>query len=48
MIGESFYSIIIMAAIVGVISRCGYCIDVCHRNQLNKSKLALYKPLLLL
>ena len=48
MIDESFYSIIIMAAIVGVISRRGYYIDVCHRKQLNKSKLALYKPLLLL
>ena len=37
-----------MAAIVNIISRRGYSIDVCRRNQLSKSKLVLYKPLLLL
>ena len=37
-----------MAAIVGIISRCGLRIEACHRNQPNKSKLALYKPLLCL
>ena len=35
-----------MAAIVGIISRCGLRIEVRRRNQPNKSKLALYKPLL--
>ena len=35
-----------MAAIVGIISRRGLRIEVCHSNQTNKSKLALYKPLL--
>ena len=35
-----------MAAIVGIISRRGLTIEVCCRNQPNKSKLALYKPLL--
>ena len=35
-----------MAAIVGIISRHGLTIKAHHRNQPNKSKLALYKPLL--
>ena len=37
-----------MAAIVGIDipGRFGLRIEVCHRNQPNKSKLSLYKPLL--
>ena len=35
-----------MAAVVGIISGCGPNIDVHCRNQPNKSKLALYNPLL--
>ena len=35
-----------MAAIVSIISRRGLRIEACHRNQPNKSKLALYNPLL--
>ena len=35
-----------MAAIVGIISRHGLRIDVCHRNQPNKSKLVLPKLLI--
>ena len=35
-----------MAAIVGVVSRCGLRIEAHCRNQPNKSKLVLYKPLL--
>ena len=35
-----------MAAIVGIISRRGLRIEMRHRNQPNKSKLALYKPLI--
>ena len=35
-----------MAAIVSIISRRGLTIKVHHRNQPNKSKLVLYKPLL--
>ena len=37
-----------MAAIVGIGSRCGLRIEACCRNQLNKNKLVLYKPLLCL
>ena len=37
-----------MAAIVGIVSRRGLRIEARCRNQLNKSKLALYKPLLCL
>ena len=37
-----------MAAIVGIVSRYGLRIKARHRNQANKSKLALYKPLLCL
>ena len=37
-----------MAAIVGIVSRRGLRIEACRRNQTNKSKLALYKPLLCL
>ena len=37
-----------MAAIVGIVSRRGLRIEVRRRNQANKSKLALYKPLLCL
>ena len=35
-----------MAAIVGIVGRHGLRIEPCHRNQPNKSKLTLYKPLL--
>ena len=35
-----------MAAIVDIVSRRGLRIGARHTNQLNKSKLALYKPLL--
>ena len=35
-----------MAAIVSIVSRCGLRIEARRRNQANKSKLALYKPLL--
>ena len=35
-----------MAAIVGIVSRCGLRIEARRRNQPNKSKLVLYKPLL--
>ena len=35
-----------MAAIVSIVTRCGLRIEAPHRNQTNKSKLALYKPLL--
>ena len=34
-----------MGAIVGIDSRRGHRIEACHRNQPNKCKLALYKPL---
>ena len=34
-----------MAAIVGIVRRCGLRNEVGCRNQPNKSKLALYKPL---
>ena len=37
-----------MAAIVGIVSRRGLRIEAHRRNQPNKSKLALYKPLLCL
>ena len=42
MLGYSFY----MAAIVCIVNRHGLTIEACHRNQPNKSKLALHKPLL--
>ena len=35
-----------MAAIFGIVSRRGLRIEAHHRNQANKGKLALYKPLL--
>ena len=35
-----------MASIVGIVSRYGLRIEEHRRNQPNKSKLALYKPLL--
>ena len=35
-----------MAAVVGIDSGHGLTIEVCYRNQPNKSKLALYIPLL--
>ena len=38
----SFY----VETVVGIISRHGLSIDVCYRNQSNKSKVALYKPLI--
>ena len=34
-----------MAAVIGIASRCGLTIEAHHRNQLNKSKLSLYKLL---
>ena len=34
-----------MAAIVGIVGRHGLIIEAHHRNQPNKSKTALYKPL---
>ena len=37
-----------MAAIVSIVSRRGLRIEARHRNQPNKSKLSLYKPLLCL
>ena len=36
-----------MAAVVDIVSRCLFRIKKHHRNQPNKSKLALYKPLFL-
>ena len=44
---NKFYSLY-MAAIVSIISRRGLTIEARHRNQPNKSKLSLYKPLLCL
>ena len=35
-----------MASVVNNVSRHGLTIDVCDRNQHNKSKIAFYKPLL--
>ena len=40
---KKFYRFYIVA-IVGISSRCGLIIEVCHRNQCNTSKLALCKP----
>ena len=40
---NKFYSFY-MVAVVGIISKRGFGIQVHHRNQANKSKLALYKP----
>ena len=37
-----------MAAVVGIVSRRGLRIEARCRNQANKSKLSLYKPLLCL
>ena len=34
-----------MEAVVGIISRHGLTIEVCHKKQSNKPKLMLYKPL---
>ena len=42
---NKFYSFC-MTAIASIDSRRGLRIEACHRNQPNKSKLALYKPLL--
>ena len=42
---NKYYSFCV-AAIVGIISRRGLRIEACRRNQPNKSKLELYKPLL--
>ena len=39
---NKFYSCY-MAAIVGIVSRCGFIIEAYHRNQPNKSKLVLLK-----
>ena len=35
-----------MAAVVRIVSEYGFNIDAHHKNQPNKSKLALYKPLI--
>ena len=35
-----------MAAVFGIVSRRGLCFYACHINQINRSKLALYKPLI--
>ena len=40
---NNFYSFY-MAAIVGIVCRCGLTIEVRRRNQTNKSKLELCKP----
>ena len=37
-----------MVAVVGIVSKRGLRIEAHHKNQPNKSKLALYKPLLCL
>ena len=42
---KKFYSFYI-AIVVGIVSGHGHTVEECHRNQLDKSKLALYKPLL--
>ena len=42
---KKYYSFC-MAAIVSIVSRCGLRIEVRHRNQPDKSKPTLYKPLL--
>ena len=36
-----------MAAVVSIISRRGLTIDASYRNQLNKTKLPLYSPIIL-
>ena len=41
----SFYMAAVVS-VVDIISRRGLSIDVCHTNQPNKSKLALYKLLI--
>ena len=41
---NKFYSFY-LATVVIIVSRNGLSIDMCHRNQDNKSKLVLYKPL---
>ena len=35
-----------MAAVVNIVSRHGLSVGACHRNQPNKSKVALYKALI--
>ena len=42
---NKFYSFY-MTAIVGIVSRHGLAVEAHHRNQPNKSKLVLHKPLL--
>ena len=42
---NKFYSFCV-AALVGIISRCALAIEACCSNQPNKSKLALFKPLI--
>ena len=42
---NKFYSFYV-ATVVSIISRCGLSIDVHHKNQPNKHKLALYGPLI--
>ena len=46
MIGQTSTTAFVLAAIVGIISRHGLRIEAHRRSQPNKSKLALYKPLL--
>ena len=42
---KNFYSFY-MVAVVSIVNRCGLSVDVHHRNQPNKNKLLLYKPLI--
>ena len=39
---DTFY----VPAVFGIVSRCGFRIKACHRNQHSKSKLMLYSTLL--
>ena len=40
-LGQPFIKLLHSNHVVGIISRLGLSIDVCHRNQPNKSKLLL-------
>ena len=37
-----------MAAVIGIVSGCGFSIDPCHRNQSSKCKLVFYTIMALL
>ena len=41
---NKIYSSFNVAAVVGIIGRCSFSIDVHHENQPNNCKLALFKP----